>query len=102
MTSAPTMLPNGPVGLLVGGERITETSVAQHPHIFPASGQPNASIVLAGAAEIDLAVSTAWEAQREWTALTADRRRDMLIDLADVVHAHVDELAALNVHSTLR
>ncbi len=82
----------------MGGERITRSSVAQHPHIYPATGQPNASIVLAGPAEIDLAVSTAWDAQREWTALTADRRRDMLIDLADVVHAHLDELTALNVH----
>ena len=26
------------------------------------------------------------------------RRRDLLIDLADVVHEHLDELAALNVH----
>lgn len=98
MTSASSVLPTGPVGLLVGGERITETSMAPHPHIFPASGQPNAAIVLAGSAEIDLAVNTAWDAQRVWAALTADRRRDMLIDLADVVHEHLDELTALNVH----
>ena len=31
-------------------------------------------------------------------ALTVDRRRDLLIDLADVVHEHLDELAVLNVH----
>ena len=31
-------------------------------------------------------------------SLTVDRRRDMLIDLADVVHDHLDELAVLNVH----
>ena len=31
-------------------------------------------------------------------SLTVDRRRDLLIDLADAVHEHLDELAALNVH----
>lgn len=87
-----------PVGLVVGGERITASSAAQHTHIYPATGQPNATVTLAGASEIDRAVAAAREAQREWVALTVDRRRDLLIDLADVVHQHLDELAALNVH----
>lgn len=86
-----------PVGLVVGGERITASSAAQHAHIYPATGQPNATVTLAGASEIDRAVAAAREAQREWVALTVDRRRDVLIDLADVVHQHLDELAALNV-----
>lgn len=73
------------------------TAPATHAHIYPATGQPNATVTLAGAAEIDHAVTTAREAQREWIALTVDRRRDLLIDLADVVHQHLDELAALNV-----
>ncbi|MGV0744297.1 aldehyde dehydrogenase family protein [Mycolicibacterium sp. XJ870] len=95
-----TLLPGSvsePVGLLVGGDRIT-TSGASHQHIYPATGLPNATVVLAGAAEIDRAVSAARDAQREWMALTVDVRRDRLIDLADVVHDHLDELAALNVH----
>jgi hypothetical protein len=33
------------------------------------------------APEIDSAVTFAWEAQREWMALTVDRRRDLLIAL---------------------
>ncbi|MEB3049978.1 aldehyde dehydrogenase family protein [Mycolicibacter sp. MYC123] len=68
-----------------------------HAHIYPASGQPNATVTLADAAEIDRAVTVAGEAQREWVALTVDRRRDLLIDLADVINQHLDELAALNV-----
>ena len=91
-------LPDGPVGLLVAGERITATTVTPHAHIYPATGEPNASIVLAGATEIDRAVGTAWDAQKVWAALTADQRRDKLIELADVVHAHLDELTLLNVH----
>ena len=31
-------------------------------------------------------------------SLTVDRRRDLLIDLADAVHENLDELARLNVH----
>ncbi len=85
-----------PVGLLIGGDRITSTE-STHEHIFPATGRPNATVALAGAAEIDRAVASACEAQREWVSLTVDRRRDLMIDLADVVHDHLDELAALNV-----
>jgi acyl-CoA reductase-like NAD-dependent aldehyde dehydrogenase len=85
-------------GLLIGGDRITETSGGTHSHIYPATGQPNATVPLAGAAEIDRAVASAAEAHREWMALTVDRRRDLLIDLADAVHENLDELSRLNVH----
>ncbi|HVQ49935.1 MAG TPA: aldehyde dehydrogenase family protein, partial [Mycobacterium sp.] len=85
-------------GLLIGGDRITEASGGTHSHIYPATGQPNAIIPLAGAAEIDRAVASAWQAHREWMSLTVDRRRDLLIDLADAVHESLDELARLNVH----
>lgn len=66
-------------------------------HIYPANGQPNGTVDLAGAAEIDQAVQAAAKAQRDWVSLTVDRRRDLLIGLADVVHEHLDELAKLNV-----
>lgn len=86
-----------PVGLLIGGDRITSTG-STHEHIFPATGRSNATVALAGAAEVDRAVAAAREAQREWAAQTVDVRRDRLIGLADVVHDHLDELAVLNVH----
>jgi acyl-CoA reductase-like NAD-dependent aldehyde dehydrogenase len=85
-------------GLLIGGDRITDASGGTHAHIYPATGQPNAHIPLAGADEIDRAVASAAEAHREWMSLTVDRRRDLLIDLADTVHENLDELARLNVH----
>jgi aldehyde dehydrogenase (NAD+) len=94
MTSAPTLS----AGLLIGGDRITDASGGTHAHIYPATGQPNAHIPLAGAAEIDRAVASAWDAHREWMSLTVDRRRDLLIDLADAVHENLDDLARLNVH----
>ncbi|MHC9295472.1 aldehyde dehydrogenase family protein [Mycobacterium sp. LTG2003] len=66
-------------------------------HIYPATGKPNGTVTLAGATEIGRAVEAARDAQREWMSMTVDRRRDLLIDLADVVHDHLDELASLNV-----
>jgi aldehyde dehydrogenase (NAD+) len=85
-------------GLLIGGHRITDASGGTYAHIYPATGQPNSHVQLAGADEIDRAVASAWDAHREWIALTVDRRRDLLIDLADAVHENLDELARLNVH----
>jgi acyl-CoA reductase-like NAD-dependent aldehyde dehydrogenase len=85
-------------GLLIGSDRITATSAGRHAHIYPATGAPNATVALAGADEIDLAVAAARDAQRQWTALGVDGRRDALFDLADVVHEHLDELAELNTH----
>src|SRR5690606_26865770 len=85
-------------GPLSGGAGRPSPSAAVYHHIFPATGRPNATVALAGAPEIDRAVASAWAAQREWAALTVDRRRDLLIGLADVVGAHLDELAELNVH----
>ena len=85
-------------GLLIGGDRITDASGGTHAHLYPATGQPNAHIPLAGADEIDRAVASAWAAHREWVALPVDRRRDLLIDLADAVHENLGDLARLNVH----
>ena len=96
VTSA--VLPDEVVGPLVGTDRITSTSATRHAHIYPATGAPNATVALAGAAEIDRAVAAAREAQRQWMTLGVDGRRDALVDLADVVHEHLDELAALNTH----
>ena len=84
-------------GPIIGGERVTATSGGVHEHIYPASGQTNAVIALAGVGEIDRAVESGWHAHRAWVSLTVDRRRDLLIGLADLVHQHLDELARLNV-----
>lgn len=87
-----------PTSLLIAGEAIAQTSAGTHDHIYPATGHPNVVVALAGPQEIDRAVASGWEAHRAWMSLTVDRRRDLLIDLADLVHEHLDELAELNVH----
>jgi acyl-CoA reductase-like NAD-dependent aldehyde dehydrogenase len=84
--------------MIIGGERITSGSGGTHAHIYPATGAPNGHVPLAGPDEIDRAVDSAWNAHREWMSLTVDRRRDLLIDLADAVRENLGELAELNVH----
>src|SRR5262249_12481258 len=96
--SAMTSTLSLPAGLVIAGDRIADASGGMHTHIYPATGRPNAHIPLAGAAEIDRAVASAWDAHREWMSLTVDRRRDLLIDLADAVHENLGDLARLNVH----
>ncbi|MFW0793880.1 aldehyde dehydrogenase family protein [Gordonia sp. CPCC 205515] len=84
--------------LLIGGDWVTGSSATTHEHIYPANGRPNATITLAGPDEVDQAVRSAREAQREWVALPVGRRRDIMVDLADAVHDHVDQLGRLSVH----
>ncbi|MCV7314427.1 aldehyde dehydrogenase [Mycolicibacillus parakoreensis] len=97
-TVAPALpSPGELVGPLIGDERITTTGT-HHAHIYPATGQPNMTVALAGHTEIDRAVTVARDAQRQWATLTVDRRRDVLIGLADLVHEHLGELTELNVH----
>lgn len=85
-------------GLYIGGDRVTRTSGGVHEHIYAATGRANATVHLAGSAEIDRAVASGWEAHREWMSFTADRRRDLLIGLADAVRDRMDEFSRLNVH----
>ncbi|MGE2815702.1 aldehyde dehydrogenase family protein [Mycobacterium heidelbergense] len=87
-------LPSG--ALLIADERVTGASGGIHEHIYPGTGQPNAAIELAGPAEIDRAIGAARDAQRQWVGFPVDRRRDLLMALADLVAQHAAELAAIN------
>lgn len=84
--------------LVIGGDTITSPSGGTEEHIFPGTGQSNGTVQLGGPAEIDLAVESGKHAQREWMSFTADRRRDLLIDLADAVRDRMAEFSQLNVH----
>lgn len=84
-------------GLFIGGDRITRSSGGTYEHIYPATGRTNGTIALAGPEDMDLAVKSGAEAQREWMSFTADRRRDLLIDLADAVKEHMGDFSQLNV-----
>ena len=94
-----TMTPIEPVGLLIGGDRITAVLGRAPSAHLPGDRTTECDRSRWQASPRSTSRSPARrEAQREWMSLTVDRRRDLLIDLADTVHDHLDELAALNVH----
>jgi acyl-CoA reductase-like NAD-dependent aldehyde dehydrogenase len=90
-----TTLPEA--ALLIGGDHVTGTG-GSYDHVYPATGKPNATVELAGPDDMDRAIASAREAQREWASLAPTRRRDLLTGLADLVAAHFNELSLLNVH----
>lgn len=66
--------------------------------MYPGTGRVNAIVEMAGAAEVDRAVAAAKHAQRAWMSHPPDRRRDMLVDLADLIGEHHAEFAWINTH----
>ena len=84
--------------LLIGGDKVSTSSGGRYDHIYPGTGKMNFTVALAGETDVDRAVASSAEAQREWMSFTADKRRDILVGLADAVHEHQDELSLLNVH----
>ncbi|HEY3716442.1 MAG TPA: aldehyde dehydrogenase family protein [Jatrophihabitantaceae bacterium] len=89
-----------PSVLLIGEKRLQSASGGTYEHRYAATGEINGIVPLAGASEVDLAAQAASRAFREWSGWTADRRRDGLLRLADLVDQHADELVALSLHDS--
>src|SRR5262245_12593997 len=84
--------------LLIGGDTVATSSGGTYDHVFAGTGTVNATIPMAGETEIDLAVASAAEAQREWMSWPSEKRRDALIRLADLVAEEFHEFARLTVN----
>src|SRR6476660_9485052 len=85
------------VHLHIGEERRTSGGGGVHEHVYPATGQVQGPVPLAGPVDVDAAVAaarTAFETWREWPPA---RRRDVLVRLADLVEREQGELARLSV-----
>ncbi|HEY3878144.1 MAG TPA: aldehyde dehydrogenase family protein, partial [Trebonia sp.] len=82
-----------PVHLRIGGERRASGSGGVYQHINPATGQPDAEIPLAGAAEVDEAAGAAHAAFAGWRATRPAQRRLLLHRLADLIDANAAEFA---------
>jgi aldehyde dehydrogenase (NAD+) len=99
----PSLLADIPLpvpSLLIGSDRITESSGGVAIHHFSATGLADPPLPVAGQREIDLAVAAATAGARDWGGLSPDRRRDTLIRLADLVERHADELTALSIRDS--
>ncbi len=71
--------------LLVGSERMRASSGGIHEHVSQISGRVQATVPLAGAAEIDAAVACARDAGDGWRATPGEQRRDLLLRLAELI-----------------
>jgi aldehyde dehydrogenase (NAD+) len=86
-------------GHLVGGDWVASHAAGTYTHRYAATGQPQAEVGLAGAADVDAAVAAAREAQPAWAARSPLERAAILYRLADLLEGdgpQAAELAALD------
>ncbi len=86
--------------LYIGGAYVDATSGETFDTLDPATGETLASVQQATAADIDRAVRSAQEGQREWAALTAMQRSRILRRAVEILRERNDELAALETRDT--
>jgi aldehyde dehydrogenase (NAD+) len=81
------------VHLRIGAERRPSGSGGIYQHVNPVTGQPDAEIPLAGAAEVDEAVRAAHAAFPAWRGTRPAERRRLLYRLADLLDGNASEFA---------
>ncbi|WP_301121970.1 CoA-acylating methylmalonate-semialdehyde dehydrogenase [Mycolicibacterium fortuitum] len=79
----------------INGQRATAGSTRTADVLNPSTGEVQAQVVLASAADVDAAVSGAAEAQKEWAAYNPQRRARVLMKFIELVHQNADELAEM-------
>ncbi|MUM28297.1 CoA-acylating methylmalonate-semialdehyde dehydrogenase, partial [Mycolicibacterium sp. CBMA 295] len=79
----------------INGQRTTAGSTRTADVLNPSTGEVQAQVVLASAADVDAAVAGAAEAQKEWAAYNPQRRARVLMKFIELVNQNSDELAQL-------
>ncbi|MCH9666912.1 MAG: CoA-acylating methylmalonate-semialdehyde dehydrogenase [Actinomycetia bacterium] len=79
----------------IGGRRTELQSSRTADVLNPSTGEVQSQVVLASAADVDTAVATAVEAQKEWAAWNPQRRARVMMKFIELVEQHTDELAEL-------
>ncbi|MCG7606499.1 MULTISPECIES: CoA-acylating methylmalonate-semialdehyde dehydrogenase [Mycobacterium] len=79
----------------INGQRTTAGSTRTADVLNPSTGEVQAQVALASAADVDAAVAGAAEAQKEWAAYNPQRRARVLMKFIELVHQNADELAEL-------
>jgi aldehyde dehydrogenase (NAD+) len=83
------------VSLRIGADRLTSGSGGEHGHVNPCTGKVDATVPLAGKAEVDQAVQVAQEAFQSWRKTRPAGRRQLLLRLAELIEANGPELNRL-------
>jgi betaine-aldehyde dehydrogenase len=86
--------------LYIHGTYVDATSAETFETLDPATGETLASVQQASAADVDRAVQSARDGQREWAAMTAMQRSRILRRAVDILRERNDELAALETRDT--
>ncbi|MGF6903632.1 betaine-aldehyde dehydrogenase [Paraburkholderia sp. GAS348] len=86
--------------LYIGGAHVDATSGETFDTLDPATGETLATVQQASAADVDRAVQSARDGQREWAALTAMQRSRILRRAVEILRERNDELAALETRDT--
>jgi aldehyde dehydrogenase (NAD+) len=83
--------------LFIGGELVDAKDGATFESVDPGNGEAIATIARAGESEVNDAVSAARRAfdSGEWSGLAPAERSARVMELADLVQAHISELALL-------
>ena len=80
---------------VLGGEPVAALAGATREVINPATGALIASVPESGEADVERAVSAAAAAAASWGSTTPGERAQVLLDLADLLDEHSEELAQL-------
>jgi aldehyde dehydrogenase (NAD+) len=83
--------------LLIGADWVDRTSAGSVQHINAATGRVQAKVALAGADEVDAAVTAAGEAWPAWRDMPCSQRRRILARIEQAIEDHTEELTRITV-----
>jgi acyl-CoA reductase-like NAD-dependent aldehyde dehydrogenase len=84
--------------LIIGSDELVTGGGGSYEHHYPATGAVQAVVPLAGPSEVDAAVSAARQAFPGWRDLDLNRRRDVLLAIAERLIGDSTRLAAIATH----
>ncbi len=79
----------------IDGQRSSLASTRTADVFNPSTGEIQAQVLLASAADVNTAVASAVEAQKVWAAWNPQRRARVMMKFVELVNANMDELAEL-------
>jgi acyl-CoA reductase-like NAD-dependent aldehyde dehydrogenase len=82
-------------GHLIAGTEVEPTSGQTFESVDPATGEPIARLAEGTPDDVDRAVAAARESAEGWASVDAETRGRVLMQLAELIESHADELAAL-------
>jgi malonate-semialdehyde dehydrogenase (acetylating)/methylmalonate-semialdehyde dehydrogenase len=79
----------------IGGRETAGSSTRTAPVFDPATGQPQADVLLADAADVDAAVQAAKQAFESWGDVSVTRRARVMFKFRELIDRHTDELTRI-------